>query len=328
MALPWASPVNYEILKDNQTFFSDGIRHYKHLGKGIYDFVHPQELSELDQIALNFYDGRSENYDKYLHLTFETYCENEIDVRSNMIDKLELAGDSKVLEVACGTGRDSVLIDQRLNQEGQLCLTDISYDMINKAYQKLENSSSNCFFGLANALHLPFPTNYFDALYSFGGLGEFSNPSKFFQEAIRVCKPGAKVVVGDENLPTWQRKTLFGKILANYNKQFLEEVPFSSLPVEAREVKCEWIIGGVFYLIDFRVGVGEPKANFDFKIPGVRGGTHKTRYFGNLEGVSEETKKAAILAREKLGISMHDWLDKLIMNEATKIISEADEVDS
>ena len=78
----------------------------------------------------------------------------------------------------------------------------------------LHDSTNNCFFALANALYLPFPDNYFDALYSFGALGEFSSPQTFFKEVARVCKTGAKVVVGDENLPIWQRKTLFGKILS------------------------------------------------------------------------------------------------------------------
>ena len=94
--------------------------------------------------------------------------------------------------------------------------------MLLKAYKKLHEKDKNIYFALANAIHLPFPDNHFDALYSFGGLGEFSDPKLFFKEAVRVCKKGAKIVVGDENLPIWQKNTLFGQILSNYNKQFLE----------------------------------------------------------------------------------------------------------
>ena len=169
-------------------------------------------------------------------------------------------------------------------------------------------------------MHLPYEDNYFDAFYSFGAVGEFSDIKKFFSEVVRVCKPGAKVVVGDENLPIWQRNSDFGTILSNYNKQFLEEVPFESLPIEAREVRCQWIIGGVFYLIDFVVGEGEPYADFDFEIPGERGGTHKTRFYGQLEGVTEEAKSLAWQAQKLSGISMHDWLDELIKKEAIEII--------
>ena len=320
---PWVSPIDFSRLEVQENGFRDKYRKYNKLfGKDIFNFVHPEELNNIDQKAFDFYEGRSDDYDKYLHLTFKTYGEDEDITRNKMIDLLDIKGNSKVLEVACGTGRDSILIEKRLNNDGQLCLTDISGDMLEKAYKKLENSKKNIFFSTANAIHLPFPDNYFDALFSFGGLGEFSDPTLFFKEAIRVCKKGASIVVGDENLPIWQRETNFGQILSNYNKQFLAEVPFNALPKEARQVKCQWIIGGVFYLISFKVGEGEPYANFDFQIPGKRGGTHKTRFYGNLEGVSESTKVAALKAREKLGISMHEWLDKLIKEEAEKIINE------
>ena len=84
-----------------------------------------------------------------------------------MIDLLQIKSDSKVLEVACGTGRDSQLIEKRLGENGNLCLTDISGDMLSKAYKKLGNSKKNIFFATANAIHLPFPDNYFDSLFSF-----------------------------------------------------------------------------------------------------------------------------------------------------------------
>ena len=45
----------------------------------------------------------------------------------------------------------------------------------------------------------------------------------------------------------------------------------------------------------FDIGEGAPSADFDFIIPGARGGTHRTRYYGNLEGLSEE---AITLAKE------------------------------
>ena len=83
-------------------------------------------------------------------------------------------------------------------------------------------------------------------------------------------------------------------------------------------------MGGVFYYLSFDVGVGEPYADFDFEIPGPRGGTHRTRYYGTLEGVSLETKELATKARKKLGISMHKWLDDIVRQEAEKILKDGD----
>jgi ubiquinone/menaquinone biosynthesis C-methylase UbiE len=321
----WISPSNGKILAlndDNKLF--DGEMAFPFDKGGIPDLIYPRLLNCVDEQAKDFYEGRADAYEKYLHLTFDTYGEDEVEVRNFMVDLLELKKESKVLEIACGTGRDSVLIDQRLGSEAELHMTDISSDMIRLAKEKVVNSNSRTYQCLSNAMSLPYPDNYFDAMYSFGALGEFSDPKLFFKEVVRVCKPGAKVVVGDENLPVWQRESLFGKILSNYNKQFLENVPFDALPVEARQVVCRWSIGGVFYLIDFKVGVGDPKANFDFEIPGVRGGTHKTRYYGQLEGVSREVRELAWKAQEKLGMSMHEWLDELVRKESEKVLGDDD----
>lgn len=320
--MKWVSPINHEALKINNNKYYDHIRDYDIVNGEIINLIEPKNLNLTDQQAMEFYSNRSDDYEKYLHLTFQTYGEDENSVRNYMINKLQLSSQSKVLEIACGTGRDSVLIEKRLDANAELWLADISYDMIRTAKEKLKNSKVDIEYCLANAMNLPCPDNYFDAVYSFGALGEFSDPTRFFEEIIRVCKPGAMVVVGDENLPLWQRNTMFGKILANYNPQFKAEIPFASLPVESRNVCCEWIIGGVFYLINFRVGTGELKANFDFKIPGIRGGTHKTRFYGQLEGVNQDTKELAWRAVQAKGISMHEWLDELVRNEALKVISK------
>jgi hypothetical protein len=102
-------------------------------------------------------------------------------------------------------------------------------------------------------------------------------------------------------------------------------VPLADLPVEARDVHLRWIIGNMFYVLSFTMGEGEPPADFDFPIPGARGGTHRTRYFGQLEGVTPRTKQLAQKAREKLGISMHDWLDDLVRREALSVLKIPDE---
>src|SRR5262249_61195360 len=123
---------------------------------------------------------------------------------------------------------------------------------------------------LSNASYLPFPAGCFDAVYSFGGLGEFSNIGRSFAEIVRVSKVGAKVVVGDESIPPWLRETEFAKILATTNHQFLAELPLAEIPVEARDVSVRCVVAGVFSLIELTVGEGEPTADFDFERTGPR----------------------------------------------------------
>lgn len=286
--------------------------------EGVPDLTYPRELAEKDEYARSFYDGRAEAYDKNLHLTFKTHREDEAKVRNQFIDALELQPYHRVLEVSCGTGRDSEVISQRLSAAGQLCLQDIASGMLERCRRRLAGTSVPTSYCLSNACYLPYPDKYFDAVYSFGGLGEFSDIKRSLAEMVRVSKVGAKIVVGDESMPPWLRETEFAKILTTTNKQFVAPLPLEEMPIEAREVCLRWVIGGVFYLIEFRVGEGEPDADFDFEIPGVRGGTYRTRYLGQMEGVTPETKRLAEMARAKKDMSQHDWLDKVVREAALR----------
>ena len=290
---------------------------------GMPDLTFPRELGQLDLQARSFYDGRAEAYDKFLHLTFQTHNEDEQKLRHEFIDALALQPSHRVLEVSCGTGRDSEIIAERLGADGLLCLQDIAAGMLDRCRQRLANVKVPTAYSLSNACYLPYPDNFFDGVYSFGGLGEFSDIKRSLAEMVRVSRPGAKIVVGDESMPPWLRETEFAKILITTNKQFLAPLPLEEMPVEAREVRLRWVIGGVFYLIDFRVGEGEPTGNFDFEIPGPRGGTYRSRYLGQMEGVNVETKRLAEQAREKKGISMHDWLDDVVRRAALKDLEES-----
>lgn len=283
---------------------------------GFPNFVAAEILSDETRSVVTFYDGRSETYDQYLHLTFYTHGEDEIKVRNGFIDLLELKPDSRVLEVAAGSGRDSEIIASRLGPDGKIFLQDISGGMLSKARERMQNCKVPVSYALANACSLPYPDRSFDCVYSFGGLGEFPDIRSALVEMVRVCKPGGKIVVGDESIPVWLRNTEFAKILSTTNPQFMAPLPLEQMPVAAREVCVRWVIGGVFYLIDFRVGDGPPTGNFDYPIPGPRGGTLRTRYEGQLEGITPAAKELAYKAGEKRGMSMHAWLDEAVRKAA------------
>ena len=289
-----------------------------HLQHGIPNFIYPNKLDKEDAISKDFYEGRGDQYEDTIHLTFHTHNSDEEKTRKSFIDRLNLSGKSKVLEVACGTGRDSELILQMLDSNAQLHMQDISRDMMRICYNKVSSNPKAASFSLSNALYLPYPDNTFDAAYSFGAIGEFSNISKALSEMVRVVKVGGRIVVGDESVPVWLRKTEYFKILKATNPMFESPLPLESLPIEARDTSIQFVLGESFYLIDFTVGSGEPKANFDYIIPGVRGGTYRTRYEGALEGVSKETKKLAWEKVNELNTNMHDWLDAIVTKESKK----------
>jgi hypothetical protein len=84
------------------------------------------------------------------------------------------------------------------------------------------------------------------------------------------------------------------------------------LPVSARDVTCRWIINGSSYVIDFTVGAGEPFLDLDVEFPGWRGGSHRTRSYGSLDGVAPELRERVVAAAAKEGLSLTRWLEKTL----------------
>jgi hypothetical protein len=84
----------------------------------------------------------------------------------------------------------------------------------------------------------------------------------------------------------------------------------------------QWLIGNAFFLVDFVVGEGTPYVNLDLPILGRRGGTHRTRYFGRLEGVTPETKALMEKAAAASGLSLHAWMEQVVGETARKQLGE------
>ncbi len=290
--------------------------------EGCVDFITPEQEIKGAAFARQYYSEIAKTYDENVHITFELYKENELDIRNRMINLLELKSNFKVLEVSAGTGQDSQIIASKLNKEGGLWLLDISPDMLAYNMQKLKNvTNTSTEYVVASACAIPFSDNSFDALYCFAGVGHFPDIAKGLSEMARVVKAGGKVVFSEKNVPEWLRETEYGKVCINNNPMFADPVPLKYIPVEARNVGVRWINGNVHYVFDYTVGEGEPQGNFDMEIPGERGGSFNSRYYGKLEGVSKETKKKAIQAQKLSGKSMHKWLDEIISKEAEILIN-------
>ncbi|MFZ6009565.1 MAG: class I SAM-dependent methyltransferase [Bacteroidota bacterium] len=283
------------------------------------DFTWPKELADVDEETRAHYDRLASEYDKFANLPFETFGQTNSEVREKITSKLALTPDSKVLEVGGGDGRGAEFILKYLTGGGELYFQELSPSFLRSAQSRLREYAPRVRYSIANASYLAFPDHYFDAAHHFGGISTFAEKERCLKELCRVVKPGGKIVVGDEGIGPWLRDTTMAKIMINSNPLIGIDVPIRSIPVEARDVCVEWIMLGAFYIIDFKSGTGEPVANYHVRIPSDRGGSHWTRYYGTLEGVSDDVKKMAQLARKRDGISMVEWLEKVI-RDATKNI--------
>lgn len=84
------------------------------------------------------------------------------------------------------------------------------------------------------------------------------------------------------------------------------------LPHGADDVQLNYVLGNCFYLIGFTSGKALPYMNIDVPHKGTRGGTARTRYFGQLEGVSGEAKAKLYAKAEELGISAYSLLERIL----------------
>lgn len=297
-------------------------QHYS-VRQGVPVFVPATMLTQTEQETQAEYDASAEQkYDAAVDWQFRSFYESEDDVRERMIDLLLLTPNARVLEIGSGTGRDSFRIARRLGEQGEFFVQDLSEQMVLKTRQRLETESgklglsASINYFVSTARFLPFSDGFFDAVFHFGGFNNFSEPKKTLGEMTRVVKKDGRVVFGDEALPPWLEGTEFGEMIVTNNPLFKHKVPLECLPQDAREVTLRWILGGCFYLFDFKVGDGPTPVDMDLPHKGWRGGTMRTRYYGRLEGVTPEARQLAVEAAKARGVSVHEWLDSLVRSAA------------
>jgi ubiquinone/menaquinone biosynthesis C-methylase UbiE len=279
---------------------------------GIPDFVPGTELETSPAGNQEFYRTRAHEYDLGNDVMFKMLLSEQEPVREDLIDALKLQPGARVLEIGCGTCRDTVHL---LLRNVTVYAGDLSGEMLAIGKQRLQEAGADLdrvrlFRG--DVMHLPFADGFFDAAFHFGGLNLFPDIAASLAEMARVVKPGGRVVAGDEGVGPWLPRTNFAKILKNSNPLFEHSAPVDKVPVNARDVTCRWVLNGSFYLISFQVGAGEPQLDLDVEFPGWRGGSHRTRYYGRLEGVAPELRETVIKRAAAEGLSITAWLEKTL----------------
>lgn len=136
--------------------------------------------------AYKFTSDDAENYDFYLGpVMFEPYGRY-------LASRIDTENLSRMLELACGTGRVTKYIREALPDKVELFATDLSGDMLDIARRKL--GGADIHFKTEDIQSLSFTDNSFDLAICQFGMMFLSDKQKGFNEMLRVLRPGGRLM--------------------------------------------------------------------------------------------------------------------------------------
>lgn len=116
-----------------------------------------------------------------------------------LIDSLELAPNSRVLDAACGTGHTTVALAERGHEVLGL---DLTPEMLGTAKTLADSRSVTIDWILGDVHQLPWPDNTFDAVTCRRAAHHFQHLGQFLGEAARVLKPSGRLGISDMTAPS------------------------------------------------------------------------------------------------------------------------------
>ncbi len=145
-------------------------------------------MKGMMRMAKTFWDKVSPLYD-FNEIFFNG------DVYENMIYEAcsYISSDMEVLEIGGGTGAISLAAADIAKL---VVCTDLSTDMLRRAFVKAKRTGlSNVRFKTCSAVQLPFRDDRFDCVIAANIIHLLEDPSKAITEAMRVLKPGGKLLL-------------------------------------------------------------------------------------------------------------------------------------
>lgn len=140
--------------------------------------LNPQKIAFVGNIPEHYDGGMGEMF-------FEPYAKE-------MAKRVSTLQPSKLLEIACGTGRLTKYLSQQLPNTS-ITATDLNPPMLEFAKAKF-HELSNVHWEIADALSLPYTDASFNAVVVQFGVMFYSDKVQGFKESFRVLKNGGKFV--------------------------------------------------------------------------------------------------------------------------------------
>ncbi len=117
-------------------------------------------------------------------------------VTEMMLEVADVQPGSRVLDLAAGTGDQTLMAARRVGQLGYVLAADVSASMLNAVAEAARKEGlTNVETRVMDAENLALDADSFDAVICRSALMLFPNPAKALTEMRRVVKPGGKVAV-------------------------------------------------------------------------------------------------------------------------------------
>ena len=107
--------------------------------------------------------------------------------------RLNLKPGERLLDVACGAGQ---LVIPASRSGTDATGVDIAANLIEQARQRARTDGLPAHFDEGDAEDLPYPDAGFDVVISLVGMMFAPRPERVVVEALRVCRPGGRLVIG------------------------------------------------------------------------------------------------------------------------------------
>jgi ubiquinone/menaquinone biosynthesis C-methylase UbiE len=112
----------------------------------------------------------------------------------DFIARLHLKPGTKVLDLACGTGNQSI---PAARNGAQVTGLDIAPNLLEQARQRAASENLKIEFIEGDAEKLPYPAGQFDVVLSMFGAMFAPRPEVVASELKRVCRPGGLIAMGN-----------------------------------------------------------------------------------------------------------------------------------
>lgn len=125
---------------------------------------------------------------------FSKIAQSFSDGAAEFVERLNLQPGMRVLDVACGTGNQSI---PAARSGAAVTGIDIAPNLIEKAKKWAAAESLDIQFDEGDAEHLPYRDRSFDMVITMFGAMFAPRPDRVSAELLRVCRPGGTIVMAN-----------------------------------------------------------------------------------------------------------------------------------